>query len=65
MSVESIDRPPQHPDNPRHAVWIEDARGIRQITAATPGEDTITVGGRIYRHTREIGNGQWVYTEGA
>lgn len=49
-------------DNPRHAVWIEDESGIRQITTTTPGEEQITVGGRTYEHTRELGSGQWVYT---
>ncbi len=48
--------------NPRHDVWIEDEAGIRKITAPEPGEDTINVGGRTYTHTREVGNGQWVYT---
>jgi len=48
--------------NPRHDVWIEDESGIRKITTETPGEQQIVVGGRTYRHTRDIGSGQWVYT---
>ncbi len=48
--------------NPRHEVWVEDESGIRKITTDTPGDETIAVGGRTYRHTREIGSGQWVYT---
>lgn len=49
--------------NPRHEVWIEDAEGIRKHTADNPGDEEVIVGGRTYRHTREISTGQWVYTE--
>ena len=62
MTPVTADRDPLATDNPRHAVWIEDERGIRRITSATPGESQMVVGGRTYVHTREIGNGQWVYT---
>jgi hypothetical protein len=48
--------------NPRHEVWIEDEGGIRQITAATPGEESLVIGGRTYQHTRELSRGEWVYT---
>lgn len=58
----SLGRDPVPTDNPRHAVWIEDERGIRRITATNPGEQRMLVGGRTYIHTREVGNGQWVYT---
>lgn len=63
--MDSIDRPPLSTDNPRHAVWIEDEQGIRRITAANPGEEEITIRYRVYRHTREINHGQWVYTSEA
>lgn len=49
-------------DNPRHKVWVNDEGGIRQVISATLGEESISVGGRTYVHTREIDTGQWVYT---
>ena len=59
----SEDRVPKSEDNPRHAVWIEDAQGLRKITAMNPGEPRINVGGVVYEHTRELKpNGPWVYT---
>ena len=59
----SIDRPPLSTDNPRHAVWIDDEKGLRKITAVNPGDEQIHVGEHVYTHTREIGTGQWVYTQ--
>lgn len=59
----SVDRPVIAQDNPRHAVWIDDAKGLRRIIAATPGEEQINIGGGVYAHTRELKrDGPWVYT---
>lgn len=58
----TVDRPPLASDNPRHAVWIDDAEGIRRITADPPGAEELTIGGAVYRHTRETIRGQWIYT---
>ena len=58
----TLDQPPIATANPRHAVWIEDDRGIRRITADPPGVEVLTIGGAAYRHTRETASGQWVYT---
>lgn len=49
-------------DNPRLDAWIEDEDGLRKVRPDNPGEDSITVDGRTYAHTREIDSGQWVYT---
>lgn len=59
----SLDRSPKADENPRHAVWITDAKGLRQIIAANPCQDVINVEGVLYRHTHERWpNGPWVYS---
>lgn len=60
----TIDRTPGPQDNPRHAAWIDDERGLRLITVATPGHETINIDGVAYQHTRDITpKGRWVYAK--
>jgi hypothetical protein len=58
----TFDRPPLATDNARHAVWVDDDRGIRRVTAKNPGDPQIVLDGAIYTHTRETETGAWVYT---
>jgi len=58
------DRAPLDSDNPRHAVWVDDERGTRLVTARNPGEERISLNGVLYTHTRETtGSGRWVFTK--
>lgn len=64
MIPTTVDRDPLPTDNPRHAVWINDEKGLRRVTAANPGEAQIVVGAVLYEHTYELTkDGPWVYTK--
>lgn len=64
MIPTTTDRDPLPTDNPRHAVWITDEKGLRRVTAANPGETLINVAGVLYQYTEDLStDGPWVYTK--